>query len=94
MRPFCETQGLLGALCVELCELDKRLEKLGASLPEPCEDFHAQAELRGAIESVRCDLLDDAILTLAAASRRSEAELRRLFERRRGLLGQAGGAGC
>ena len=44
------------------------------------------AELRGAIETVRSDLLADAVDTLTVAATAEEADLRRHFTERQGLL--------
>ena len=81
-----EVQRVLFRLRAKLRESDAELEQLCRSLPEPTEDFDARAELRGTLECVRKDLLEDAISTLRVAARRTEQEWRQAFEHRSRLL--------
>jgi len=71
----------------ELRAVDRRLAELARRLPVPGERFSALAELRGAVDCVRADLLADAVDTLTTAASRGEPALRRAFlERRRRLV--------
>jgi hypothetical protein len=77
-------------ICADLREVDDRLAQMCRTLPEPTATFHAQAELRGTLECVRTDLLEDAISTLRTAAKRGcEAEWRYAFEQRVKLLAEA-----
>lgn len=72
----------LSALVAELRELDRRLEDLIEPLPAGDGSFKVLAEIRGTVETVRTDLLDDAIATLEALAVASDRELRRRFDER------------
>jgi hypothetical protein len=82
-----EMQRTLMRFCAELRDFDARLGQLCKSLPEPAEgSFNARAELRGLLECVRTDLLEDATSTLRVAARRGEAEWRHAYDERAQLL--------
>jgi hypothetical protein len=91
-------QRALWKICANLREMDDRLAQMCRTLPEPTATFDARGELRGTLECVRTDLLQDAISTLRTAARRScEAEWRYAFEQRVQLLAEAdreGGKRC
>jgi len=74
----------------ELRQLDGRLAGIGRELPQPDAEFDVLAELRGAVDVVRTDLLADAIDTLASAAAASEPALRCRFAERQGWLAAAG----
>lgn len=74
---------LLLKLCADLREVDQQLAQVCETLPSPTSTFDARAELRGTLECVRTDLLQDAVTTLREAARRGcEAEWRAAYERR------------
>ncbi len=75
------TQEILG----QLQQIDDQFADLSSSLPEPTAQFDARAELRGAVECVRTELLADVIATLVKAVAASDLELRLGFETRRQL---------
>ncbi len=79
-------QRVLLKVRARLYESDADLEQLCSTLPEPTEDFDARAELRGTLQCIRTDLLEDALSTLKAAYIRTEEEWRKLFEERSQLL--------
>jgi hypothetical protein len=70
-------------ICADLREVADQLTQMCRTLPKPTAIFHAQGELRGTLECVRTDLLEDAISTLRTAARRGcESEWRYAFEER------------
>ena len=73
----------------ELRRIDRWLARLAALLPEPSADFDQGAEIRGAIEAVRIDLLADAAETLSLAAEGSVEELRRRYRQRQEWLERA-----
>ncbi len=77
-----EVQRVLSRVHSKLRESDAELEQLCKTLPEPTEDFDAWAELRGTLECVRTDLLEDAVATLRAAARRTQEEWHKAFQQR------------
>ncbi|MCP4549301.1 MAG: hypothetical protein GY835_22845 [bacterium] len=79
-------QLVLLKLRAQLRESAAELEQLCQTLPEPAEDFDARAELRGTLECVLTDLLEDAVSTLRVAAKRTEEEWRLAFEQRSQLL--------
>ena len=74
-----------------LRDLDQRLTGLAGPLPEATDAFDEQAEIRAAIETVRTDLLADAIDTLdLAASGETHVLWRRFVQRRQWLKAEVG----
>lgn len=84
-----DVQRTLFRLRAKLRESDAELEQLCRTLPEPTADFDARAELRGTLECVRTDLLEDAISTLQAAARRTDTEWRMAFVERQLLVSES-----
>ena len=82
-----DLQTELLAAAISLRGIDESLAGLAEELPTPGDRFDALAELRGAIDCVRSDLLSDAMTTLERAAILSEGELYRHYcERRRVLI--------
>jgi hypothetical protein len=84
-------------ICADLWEADERLAQICKTLPEPTAEFDALGELRGTLECVRTDLLQDAVSTLREAAKRGcEAEWRCVYEQRVQLLAEVDreGARC
>lgn len=77
-----EVQRTLFRVRAKLRESDAELAQLCKALPEPTEDFDAWAELRGTLECVRTDLLEDALATLRTAARRTKEEWHKGFQQR------------
>ncbi len=73
----------------ELQRLDHRLGEIGDTLPQANGEFDMLAELRGAVDDVRSDLLADAIATLDTAATATESDLRCRFTERQGWLAAA-----
>ncbi len=65
-----ETQDAIRDISAELREVERRLVRFCATLPEPRGEFEPLSELRGVHECVSSDLLGDAIATLEASSER------------------------
>ena len=76
---------------MELIRIDRRLFEIGATINLPPDldemqedrmphDVHAHVS--GIINSVRCDLLSDAIKTLTLVSEITDADLRTEYQRR------------
>ncbi len=77
----------------QLQQVDDQLAELSSVLPGPTAQFDVRAELRGAVECVRAELLLDAIETLGKTVAASSLELRLGFEMRQQLwLAREGGA--
>ncbi len=70
----------------ELRRLDERLAEIARDLPQANGDFDMLAELCGAHDTVRSDLLAHAVDTLTVAATAQETELRRRFDERQALL--------
>ncbi len=101
-RDVAEAQKALCAVAADLLAVDQRLSTLVEQLPVPgspaaparsrgarrreTNRFVILAELRGAVDCVRADLLADAIMTLEAAGTMTEDELRRQCAERRRVL--------
>ena len=81
-RLFGETQRAVLAVASDLEVASERLAAVAARLPKPEGRSRFLIELRGAIDGVRGDLLEEAIDTLRAAGTVSEAKLRRRLSRR------------
>ena len=65
-----EAQEAIRDILAGLRQVQGRLARLCAKLPEPSGEFEPLAELRGMLECVSSDLLCDAITTLEAGSGR------------------------
>ena len=65
-----EAQDAIRDISAELREVERRLVRLCATLPEPRGEFEPLSELRGVLECVSNDLLGDAIATLEASAGR------------------------
>ena len=76
---LAENQLAVEQLVVDLVRVDQRLTQIATSLTAQREP-RATAYLRGILECVRDDLLQDAIETLDAASRKSASELREAWD--------------
>ncbi len=76
------TQRAMLAAASDLEAVAERLAHLAERLPPPLGRRRYLAELRGAIDCVRSDLLADAVDTLKATATLDEAELRRSDLRR------------
>ena len=84
------TREALRTIVDELRDLDRRLSELAGPLPEATDAFDEQAEIQAAIETVRTDLLADAIDTLdLAASGETHVLWRSFAQRRRWLKAEA-----
>ena len=70
----------------DLRRLDQRLADIARDLPQGNGAFDMLADLRGALDTVRSDLLAAAVDTLTVAATADETELRRRFDERQGLL--------
>jgi hypothetical protein len=84
--PVHDTQRAIKDATEELRRVDRQLAKIAEHLPQANGEFDMLAELRGAVDVVRVDLLGDAIATLATASLVDESSLRRRFTARQGWL--------
>ncbi len=82
--PATEAKNTIQQIVTELYRIDGRLETLAEGLPTHEEHFEMLAELRACIETVRGDLISDAIETLhtAATSSRERARQRWLARKR------------
>jgi hypothetical protein len=87
--PAHDTQRAIKDATAELRRVDRQLAEIAERLPQANGEFDMLAELRGAVDVVRCDLLADAITTLAAASLADESNLRGRFTERQGWLAAA-----
>jgi septal ring factor EnvC (AmiA/AmiB activator) len=87
--PVHDTQRAIKDATEELRRVDRQLAKVAADLPQANGEFDMLAELRGAVDVVRLDLLADATATLATASLVDESSLRRRFTARQGWLAPA-----
>ncbi len=81
MRDLETTRTAILHVVEELQRLDNRLAWIGKDLPQLQlgQSFSIPAELRGAIDTVRFDLLSDAIATLAHVCQASEREHKHRF---------------
>ncbi len=79
-----EAKSTIQEIVAELYRIDGRLETLAEGLPTPEEHFEMLSELRACIDTVRGDLISDAIETLhaAATSSRERARERWLARKR------------
>jgi septal ring factor EnvC (AmiA/AmiB activator) len=84
--PVHDTQRAIKDATEELRRVDRQLAKIAEHLPQANGEFDMLAELRGAVDVVRVDLLGDAIATLATASLVDQSSLRRRFTARQGWL--------
>jgi septal ring factor EnvC (AmiA/AmiB activator) len=84
-----DTQRAIKDATEELRRVDRQLAEIAEHLPQANGEFDMIAELRGAVDVVRTDLLGDAIATLATASLVDESSLRRRFTARQGWLAPA-----
>jgi hypothetical protein len=84
--PVHDTQRAIKDATEELRRVDRQLAEIAEHLPQANGEFDMLAELRGAVDVVRVDLLADAIATLATASLVDESSLRRRFTARQGWL--------
>lgn len=74
---LAEAQETLRGITDRLREVDAQLTGLSSFLPAPCaESFEPRAELRGLVDCVRKDLLEDAIRTLQTAGSCTEPAFR------------------
>jgi hypothetical protein len=73
----------------ELRRVHNQLAEIAEHLPQANGQFNMLAELRGAVDVVRADLLADAITTLAGAALADESSLRRRFTERQSWLAAA-----
>ncbi len=80
--PVSDAQVAIMGAVGELRRLDERLADIARDLPQANGDFDMLAELRGALDAVRSDLLVDAVDTLTVAATARETELRRRFTER------------
>ncbi len=82
--PAAEAKSTIQEIVAELYRIDGRLETLAEGLPTPEEHFEMLTELRTCVETVRGDLISDAIETLhtAATSSRERARQRWLARKR------------
>jgi hypothetical protein len=87
--PVHDTQRAIKYATEELRRVDRQLAEIAEKLPQANGEFDMLAELRGAVDVVRVDLLGDAIATLATASLDDESSLRRRFTARQGWLAPA-----
>jgi hypothetical protein len=87
--PADDTQRAIQDATGELRGLDRQLAEIAADLPQANGEFDILAELRGAVDAVRSDLLADAIATLDTASTATESGLRCRFTERQGWLAAA-----
>ncbi len=60
-RPADAPQSTILELAAELRRLDERLDEIASGLPQVNGEFNLLAEIRGAVDVVRSDLLADAI---------------------------------
>jgi hypothetical protein len=74
MRDLETTRAAILHVAEELKRLDNRLAWIGKDLPQLGQGFSVGAELRGAIDAVRLDLLSDAISTLSLVCCASERD--------------------
>ncbi len=81
MRDLETTRAAILHVAEELQRRDHRLAWIGKDLPQLQlgQGFSVHAEMRGAIDAVRCELLSDAIATLTSVSTDSEYDLKRRF---------------
>ncbi len=87
--PVSDVQSAIHETTAELRRLDRRLAEISDSLPQANGEFDMLAELRGAVDTVRSDLLADAIATLDTAASVTEPDLRCRFTERQGWLAAA-----
>jgi hypothetical protein len=87
--PVNDTQRAIKDTTAELRRLDRQLAEIAEHLPQANGEFDMLAELRGAVDVVRTDLLADAITTLATAAMADESNLRGRFTERQGWLAAA-----
>jgi hypothetical protein len=87
--PVHDTQRAIKDATEELRRVDRQLVGIAEHLPQANGEFDMLAELRGAVDVVRVDLLGDAIATLATASLVDESSLRRRFTERQSWLAAA-----
>ncbi len=66
----------------ELRRLDERIADIARDLHQANGALDILAELRGALDTIRSDLLADAVDTLTVAATAKETDLRRRFEER------------
>ena len=83
---IADTQSAIKGATTELRRIDRQLTELTERLPQANGKFNMLAELRGAVDIVRADLLADAITTLDAAAIATESDLRGCHSERRGFL--------
>ncbi len=87
--PVNDVQSAVQEATAELRRLDHRLAEISEHLPQANGEFDMLAELRGAVDVVRSDLLADAIVTLDTTASVTEADLRCRFTERQGWLAAA-----
>ncbi len=87
--PVPDVQSAIQDATAELRRVDRQLTEIAANLPQANGEFDMLAELRGAVDAVRADLLADAIATLDTAATATESDLRCRFTERQGLLAAA-----
>ncbi len=87
--PVSDVQSAIRDTTTELRRVDRQLGEISDSLPQANGEFDMLAELRGAIDTVRSDLLSDAIATLDTAGSVTEPDLRCRFTERQGWLAEA-----
>ena len=84
--PVHDAQRAIKDATAELRRVDRQLAEIAERLPQANGEFDMLAELRGAVDVVRSDLLADAIATLATAASATESDLRCRFTERHGWL--------
>jgi hypothetical protein len=87
--PVHDTQRAIKDATEELRRVDRQLAEITERLPQANGEFDMLAELRGAVDVVRTDLLADAIATLDVASTADESNLRGRFVERQSWLAAA-----
>jgi hypothetical protein len=88
-RPVEDTQRAIKDATAELRQVDRQLAEIAEHLPQANGEFDMLAELRGAVDVVRTDLLADAITTLVTAALADESNLRGRFVERQSWLAAA-----
>ncbi len=84
-----DVQSAIQEATAEFRRLDQRLAEISDGLPQTNGEFDILAELRGAVDIVRTDLLVDVIATLHTAATATESDLRCRFTERQGWLAAA-----